>query len=253
MKMNTAEKKLLLMFAAYCLSSVPVASQDLPIVKELMMNDTVVAKTTRVRMNVNFKEHDFGSNKEFGLSIGHHYFHNFKVSEMKKGQVLDVDLIVPTRKSKVKLKLTELDEHHGPSIDAIIALPFSYFNPDDNYIDTNFTLGGSQVIAARFERDLVEFRISETQEITTAQLVDSMRANVSGCRLSKSSYNLAALRPANVAKCRNFKAGIYTLSKMGVSDGDLKDMIISFEPEARVEQVDYVIADIDWYERNFMK
>jgi hypothetical protein len=80
-----------------------------------------------------------------------------------------------------------------------------------------------------------------------------MRANVSGCRLSKSSYNLAALRPANVAKCRNFKAGIYTLSKMGVSDGDLKDMIISFEPEARVEQVDYVIADIDWYERNFMK
>ncbi|MCF8060367.1 MAG: hypothetical protein K9K67_13785 [Bacteriovoracaceae bacterium] len=223
-------------------------------VNKLINEKGIMAKVTKVSMTSDFKEGDSGSFKEFGIGIGHHYFHNKLVDKRHLGTLLETELVLILDKKDILVRVTELDEYHGMSIDALIALPFNFFNPNDQYMETNVNIEEeNSVTRGGFKSDKIELTVGATKEITGQELFLRMNRDIKGCLLEKSIYNLSALAFENVEKCRNFKSGVYILSQAGFSDSEIRDIIYELEPSAKEDRVGYIIKDIDWYQRNFDK
>ena len=230
------------------------ASNDTALFR-LMKDHRVLAKKSVVHLNVELNEREVGEFKEFGIKIGHHYINKKRVFNVFTGKLISSELITFLDKKDIEVKVVELDEYHGMSIDALIAAPFNFFNPDDVYIDTSLMslMDNDSTLSGGYGKDKIEINIDQAVEITGREMGLRMIDDIKGCLLDKGTYNLSKLNPENQEKCRNFKSEIYTLSISGYDENEIKEIIQDLEPMITPKNLEYTLSDIDWYKRNFDK
>ncbi len=208
-----------------------------------------IAKITPVTVHGDLRNYDVGRFKEFSISLDHHFFSGVKTLERVKGVIARAQILSPLSDTSIKVKVTELDEYRGASVDAIIGLPFALANPDDEFIED--TLYEGQTLTGEFKSDKVTVSAKEATLLNGEMLLNMMSENIAGCHLDKGIVSFDVSNEKNRHQCRNYIAANVALYEEGFSLNDIEDLMKEFAPDARADRLEYMKANIQWWQRNF--